>query len=95
MGVGEECSVDDVEESAFECSEGFFVGVAVDGSPVKETARWGVVAGLSEGGAVPLWRAYACREWNRSMPAVSPMGRGPPRRILGSTSGAVARQDRI
>ena len=52
MGVGEECSVDDVGESAFECSDGFFVGVAVGGSPVKEAARWGVVAGLGEGDAV-------------------------------------------
>ena len=63
-----------------------------------------VLANHTGSGAVPEWRANACREWNRSMPAVSPMGRGPPRPILGSISeaprpnlgsisGAVARRD--
>ena len=96
MGVGEECSVDDVGESAFEGSDGFscwccrwrFAGQrsgALGGWLLAwvRAMRW--MAALSwrlparlrrclwvlpdhtGSGAVPLWRAYACRERNRSM----------------------------
>ena len=51
-GVGVEGSVDDIGESAFEDSHGFFLGVVVGGSPVQQAACWGVVAGLGESDAV-------------------------------------------